>query len=97
MFYKILEKYSQIKIDHNRKQDDENKKILEVDQNIIKNFLELYDKDIKVIHHNEELIEKDLQTLHKENEKFQIVSNQTIDLYDGFLEYLKVKICFYLF
>ncbi len=91
MFYKILEKYSQIKIDHNSKQEFENKNLLELEQDLIKDFLDLYDKDIKKIHHNEELIERDLQTLHKENEKFQKISSQTIQLYDGFLEYLKVK------
>jgi len=92
MFYKILEKYSQIKIDHNTKQDIENKHLLELEQDLIKDFLDLYDKDIKKIHHNEEFIEKDLQILHSENEKFQNISTQTILLYDGFLEYLKVKL-----
>lgn len=91
MFYKILEKYSQIKIDHNNKQDLENNYLLELEQDVIKDFLDLYDKDIKKIHQNEELIERDLQTLHRENEKFQNNSTQTILLYDGFLEYLKVE------
>ncbi len=90
MFYKILEKYSHIKIDHNNKQELENNYLLELEQDVIKDFLDLYDKDIKKIHHNEELIERDLQTLHRENEKFQNISTQTIQLYDGFLEYLKV-------
>ncbi len=90
MFYKILEKYSQIRIEHNSKQANENKNLIELEQEIIKNFLDLYDKDIKKIHNNEELIEKDLLTLYRENEKFQNITNQTILLYDNFMEYLKV-------
>ena len=95
MFYKILEKYSQIKVDHFAKQDYENKNLVEFEEDIIKDFLELYDKDIKKIHSNEEMIEKDLQILHRENEKFQNITNQTIVLYDEFMEYLKVKIIDY--
>ena len=41
------------------------------------------------------MIEKDLQILHRENEKFQNITNQTIVLYDEFMEYLKVKIIDY--
>ena len=63
MFYKILEKYSHVKIDHNTKQIKESNKVMEIEQEIIRDFLDLYDKDIKQIHQNEESIEKDLKIL----------------------------------
>jgi hypothetical protein len=89
MFYKILEKYSHFKIEHNTKQIQESNKIMEIEQEIIRDFLDLYDKDIKQIHQNEERIEKDLKILYKENDKFQNISNQTIEIYDNFMEFLK--------
>jgi len=89
MFYKILEKYSHVKIDHNTKQIKESNKVMEIEQEIIRDFLDLYDKDIKQIHQNEESIEKDLKILYKENEKFQIIFNQAVEIYDNFMEYLK--------
>ena len=62
---------------------------MEIEQEIIRDFLDLYDKDIKQIHQNEESIEKDLKILYKENEKFQIIFNQAVEIYDNFMEYLK--------
>ena len=37
---------------------------MEIEQEIIRDFLDLYDKDIKQIHQNEESIEKDLKILY---------------------------------
>lgn len=89
MFYKILEKYSQIKGEHSIKQDEENKKLLAVDEEVLKNFLELYDKDVKTIHTNQEQIEKDLQFLYKETDKLANTTKSAVEIYDNFVEYLK--------
>lgn len=89
MFYKILEKYSQLKSVHSLVQEDDNKKILSIDEELLKKFLELYDKDVKAIHTNQELIEKDLQFLYKEVEKLTSTTKHAVNIYDNFLEYLK--------
>jgi hypothetical protein len=89
MIYKILEKYSQLKSEHNMTQEEENKKILSYDEEIIKKFLDLYDRDVKIIHSNQEQIEKDLQFLYKETDRFIQTSKQAGALYDNFIEYMK--------
>lgn len=89
MFYKILEKYSQLKSEHQAHQSEDANKILNIEEEVMKKFLELYDKDVKVIHSNQELIEKDLQFLNKETDKLTTTTKQAVNLYDHFLEYLK--------
>ena len=89
MFYKILEKYSSLKSEHHIQQSEENKNILQIEEEILKKFLELYDKDVKVIHSNQELIEKDLQYLYKETDKLNVTTKQAVALYDHFLENMK--------
>ena len=58
MLFKILDKYSQLKKEHEIQQEKDNKIIEEHDKEIIKTFLDLYDKDVKIIHANQEKIEK---------------------------------------
>jgi hypothetical protein len=87
--FKILEKYAQIKVEQNMKLDDEKRNIAILDDELIKNFMELYDKEVKVIHSNQELIEKDLQYLYKESDKLAHNTKTAINIYDDFLEYLK--------
>ena len=89
MFYKILEKYSQLKSEHNILQSEENRSLLNIDEDILRKFLALYDKDVKTIHSNQELIEKDLQFLYKETDKLCHTTKQAVNLYDNFLENLK--------
>jgi hypothetical protein len=87
--YKILEKYIQLKVDQSTKTEEENANLIQLDENIQKNFLELYDKDVKHIHNNQEQIDKDLQFLFKETDKLTSTTKIAINLYDNFLEYLK--------
>jgi hypothetical protein len=87
--YKILEKYAQLKVEQNMKLDEERKNLAQMDEDLIKNFMELYDKEVKVIHSNQELIEKDLQFLYKESDKLSQNTKTAINIYDDFLEYLK--------
>ena len=89
MFYKILEKYSQLKSEHNILQSEENRSMLNIDEDVLRKFLELYDKDVKTIHSNQELMEKDLQFLYKETEKMTHTTKQAVSLYDHFLENMK--------
>jgi hypothetical protein len=89
MFYKILDKYSSLKTEHHLQQSEENKNILNVDEEIMKKFMDLYDKDVKIIHTNQELIERDLQILYKETEKMSSTTKQAVLLYDNFLENMK--------
>lgn len=89
MFNKVLEKYSQLKSEHNLLQQEDNKAILKLDEEVLIRFLELYDKDVKKIHTNQEIIDKDLQFLFKETEKLSNITKQAVTVYDGFLEYLK--------
>lgn len=91
MFYKILEKYSQIKTEHQITQNEENKNVLEIDNDIITKFLNLYDKDVKTIHSNQEIIKDELKLLFKESEKIVNNTKAAIDIYDNFMENLKVK------
>jgi ATP-dependent Lon protease len=89
MFSKINEKYNSLIQDHNNLQQEENHNILTLDEEVLKKFLELFDKDVKVIHSNQEQIEKDLQYLYKETDKLTHTTKQSINLYDNFLENLK--------
>jgi len=89
MFYKILEKYSQLKSEHKILQLEENNYIVEIEEQLLKKFMNLYDKDVKVIHSNQELIEKDPQILYKETEKITTATKIAVSLYDEFLENLK--------
>jgi hypothetical protein len=91
MFYKILEKYTNLKAEHNQKQNDELKSILSIDEEVMNNFMKLFDKDVKAIHNNQELIEKDLQLLYKETDKMSNNTKIAIDHYNNFVEYLKVN------
>jgi hypothetical protein len=87
--YKILEKYTQLKVEQNMKLDDEKRNLASLDEDLIKNFMELYDKHVKVIHTNQEHIEKDLKFLYKESDKLAQNTKTAINIYDDFLEYLK--------
>jgi hypothetical protein len=89
--YKILEKYIHLKTDQNSKNEENTNNLLQVEEEIVKEFLNLYDKDVKTIHHNQLLIDKDLQVLYKETEKLANTTKIAVDIYDGFLDYLKVS------
>jgi hypothetical protein len=89
MFYKILEKYAQLKSEHGILQSEENRSLLNIDEDILKKFMALYDKDVKTIHSNQEQIEKDLQYLYKETDKLTQTTKNAVHIYDGFLENLK--------
>lgn len=89
MFYKILEKYSNLKIEHKLTQEEDNRRILKIEEDVLKSFLDLYDRDVKIIHSNQEQIEKDLQILHRETDKFTQTTKQAVQIYDSFLENLK--------
>ena len=89
MFYKILEKYSYLKYEHRLTQEEGNKTILKIEEDVLKSFLDLFDKDVKIIHSNQERIEKDLQYLNKETDKFTHTTKQAITMYDDFMENLK--------
>ena len=89
MLYKILEKYSRLKNNHALKQIEENKIIEEYDKEIIENFLNLYDKDVKKIHTNEEKIEKNLQSLYNESIEIEKTCKEAFSMYDELLEFFK--------
>lgn len=89
MLYKILEKYSKLKTEHESQQQKENKSISEYDKEIIQNFLQLYDKDVKAIHTNEEMIEKNLQSLYHESGEFSAICKDAFNSYDNLVEYFK--------
>lgn len=89
MLYKILEKYSDLKEKHKASQEGEVKLIEEYDKNIIKNFLQLYDKDVKKIHKNQQLIENDLQSLYTESKELITLTNDAKKCYDNLVEYFK--------
>ena len=89
MLYKILEKYSRLKNNHALKQIEENKIIEEYDKEIIENFLNLYDKDVKKIHTNEEKIEKNLQSLYSESIEIEKTCKEAFSMYDQLLEFFK--------
>lgn len=89
MFYKILEKYSNLKFEHKLTQEEDNKSILKIEEDVLKSVLDLYDKDVKIIHSNQERIEKDLQYINRETDKFTQITKQAVNIYDNFLENLK--------
>ena len=89
MLYKILDKYSKLKGEHDSQQKKENSIIEEQDKEIIKNFLLLYDKDVKTIHTNEEHIEKNLQALYSESVRFGEITKEAIEMHDKLTEYFK--------
>ena len=89
MLYKILEKYSKLKTNSQTAFEKTNKDIENYDKEIIKNFLELYDKEVKVIHQNEEKIEKNLQLLYAESLNLQKNTKEACKIYDDLLEYFK--------
>lgn len=89
MLYKILEKYSKLKAEHDNQQQKETKSISEYDKEIIQNFLKLYDKDVKTIHTNEEIIEKNLQSLYHESSEFSAICKEAFNSYDSLVEYFK--------
>lgn len=89
MLYKILDKYSKLKGDHDSQQKKENSIIEEQDKEIIKNFLLLYDKDVKTIHTNEEHIEKNLQAMYSESVRFGEITKEAIEMHDKLTEYFK--------
>ena len=89
MLYKILEKYSKLKTNSQTAFENTNKEIENCDKEIIKNFLELYDKEVKIIHQNEEKIEKNLQLLYAESLNLQKNTKEACKIYDDLLEYFK--------
>jgi hypothetical protein len=89
MLFKILDKYSKIKANNENRQIEQNKIIESYDKEIIKNFLELYDKEVKIIHQNEEKIEKNLQLLYGESLNLQKNTNEACKIYDELVEYFK--------
>ena len=89
MLYKILDKYSKLKNNHEIKQNEQNRIIEEYDKEIIENFLNLYDKDVKKIHTNEEKIEKNLQSLYNESIEIEKTCKEAFTMYDELLEFFK--------
>ena len=89
MLYKILENYSKLKTNSQTSLDKTGKEIENCDREIIKNFLELYDKEVKKIHSNEERIEKNLQLLYAESLNLQKNTKEACKIYDDLLEYFK--------
>ncbi len=89
MLYKILDKYSKLKNNHEIKQNEQNRIIEEYDKEIIENFLNLYDKDVKKIHANEEKIEKNLQSLYNESIEIEKTCKEAFTMYDELLEFFK--------
>ena len=89
MLFKILDKYSKLKNNHEIKQNEQNRIIEEYDKEIIENFLNLYDKDVKKIHANEEKIEKNLQSLYNESIEIEKTCKEAFSMYDELLEFFK--------
>ena len=89
MLYKILDKYYKLKNNHEIKQNEQNRIIEEYDKEIIENFLNLYDKDVKKIHTNEEKIEKNLQSLYNESIEIEKTCKEAFSMYDELLEFFK--------
>ena len=89
MLFKILDKYSKLKNNHEIKQNEQNRIIEEYDKEIIENFLNLYDKDVKKIHTNEEKIEKNLQSLYNESIEIEKTCKEAFSMYDELLEFFK--------
>lgn len=89
MLFKILDKYSKLKNNHEIKQNEQNRIIEEYDKEIIENFLNLYDKDVKKIHANEEKIEKNLQSLYNESIEIEKTCKEAFTMYDELLEFFK--------
>jgi hypothetical protein len=87
--YKILEKYSQLKVEQNFRLEEDKQNLLQLEEDVLKNFLNLYDRDVKAVHYNQELIEKDIQTLYKETDKLTNTTKAAVEMYDNFLQYLK--------
>lgn len=89
MLFKVLEKYGKLKGDLELKQNMQKEIIESHDTKIIKNFLELYDKDVKQIHSNEEVIEKNIQNLQSQTMQMETYTNESIKIYDNLIEYFK--------
>ena len=82
-------KYSKLKTNSQTAFEKTTKEIENCDKEIIKNFLELYDKEVKKIHSNEERIEKNLQLLYAESLNLQKNANEACKIYDELVEYFK--------
>ena len=78
-----------MKNNHEIKQNEQNRIIEEYDKEIIENFLNLYDKDVKKIHANEEKIEKNLQSLYNESIEIEKTCKEAFTMYDELLEFFK--------
>ena len=89
MLFKILDKYSKIKANNENRQIEQNKIIESYDKEIIKNFLELYDKDVKTIHNNEVKIDQNLQELYLISTDIEKITKDGLNMYDQLLEYFK--------
>ena len=89
MLFKILDKYSKIKANNENRQIEQNKIIESYDKEIIKNFLELYDKDVKTIHNNEVKIDQNLQELYTISTDVEKITKDGLNMYDQLLEYFK--------
>ena len=89
MLFKILDKYSKIKANNANRQIEQNKIIESYDKEIIKNFLELYDKDVKTIHNNEVKIDQNLQELYTISTDVEKITKDGLNMYDQLLEYFK--------
>ena len=89
MLFKILDKYSKIKANNENRQIEQNKIIESYDKEIIKNFLELYDKDVKTIHNNEVKIDQNLQELYTISTDVEKITKDGVNMYDQLLDYFK--------
>ena len=89
MLFKILDKYSKITANNENRQNEQNKIIESYDKGIIKNFLELYDKDVKTIHNNEVKIDQNLQELYTISTDVEKITKDGLNMYDQLLEYFK--------
>jgi hypothetical protein len=89
MLFKVLDKYSKITANNENRQNEQNKIIESYDKEIIKNFLELYDKDVKKIHNNEVKIDQNLQELYNISSDIEKITKDGLNMYDQLLEYFK--------
>lgn len=89
MFYKILEKYTKKKSIYLIQEEKREIDVLGKQEDIIREFLDLKDSQVKVIHNNQEKIEENLKVLYAESTRLNNISKESMIEYDEFVEYLK--------
>lgn len=89
MYYKIIEKKSVIDSNNEIKQNECLDSLLKSQSELIDNFMEVNDNQVKIIHYNQEDIKKDLDVLFRHSESICKISKDATKLYDEFIEYMK--------